>query len=131
MKAYLAIKFHEDCKNRELIEQVSESLRNAGFKTVVMIRDYEKWGTIKFTSQELMKLTFKLISESDVLVVEFSEKGVGLGIEAGYACARNKPIIIIAKNDSEVSNTLRGIAKKIIFYREPEELTKKLKNIKF
>ena len=76
MKAYLAIKFHENCKNRELIEQISESLQNAGFNSVVMIRDYEKWGKVKFTPEELMKLTFKLIDESELLIVEFSEKGV-------------------------------------------------------
>ncbi len=130
MNAYLAIKFHEDCKNRKLIEQISESLQNAGFNSIVMIRDYEKWGKVKFTPEELMKLTFKLIDESELLVVEFSEKGVGLGIEAGYAYAKNKPIIIVAKRDSDISTTLCGISKKVFFYDEPEELTDKFKALK-
>lgn len=129
MKAYLAIKFHEDCKNRKLIEQISESLQNAGFNSVVMIRDYEKWGKVKFKPEELMKLTFKLIDESELLVVEFSEKGVGLGIEAGYAYAKNKPIIVVAKKDFDISTTLRGISKKVFFYDEPEELTEKFKSL--
>ena len=130
MKAYLAIKFHGDCKNRETIEKISESLQNAGFNSVVMIRDYEKWGKVKFAPEELMKHTFKLIDESELLVVEFSEKGVGLGIEAGYACAKNKPVIVIAKRDSDISTTLRGISKNVFFYDEPEELTEKFKNLK-
>jgi len=130
MKAYLAIKFHENCKNRELIEQISESLQNAGFNSVVMIRDYEKWGKVKFTPEELMKLTFKLIDESELLIVEFSEKGVGLGIEAGYAYAKNKPIIVVAKKDSDISTTLRGISKEVFFYDKPEELTEKFNDLK-
>lgn len=129
MKAYLAIKFHEDCKNKELVEKISESLENTGFNTTVMVRDYEKWGKIKFTPQELMKLTFKLISESDLLIVEFSEKGVGLGIEAGYAHSKNIPIIVIAKKGSDISSTLRGISKDIFFYDKPEEIVAKLKAV--
>ena len=129
MKAYLAIKFHENCKNRKLVEQISEALQKANFNATVMIRDYEKWGKVKFTPEELMKLTFKLIRESEILVVEFSEKGVGLGIEAGYAYAMNKPIIVIAKRESDISTTLRGIAKDVFLYDNPEELTEKFKNL--
>jgi nucleoside 2-deoxyribosyltransferase len=71
-----------------------------------------------------MKLTFELINKSDFLIIEFSDKGVGLGIEAGYAYAKGIPIIVIAKKGSDISNTLKGIAKKIIFYEDPEELVK-------
>lgn len=129
MKVYLAIKFHEDCKNRELIEKISESLRKAGFNTTVMARDYEKWGEVKFNPKELMKLTFELINRSDILVIEFSEAGVGLGIEAGYAYAKDKPIIVVAKRGSEISTTLRGIAKEVLFYNKPKELTEKFKRL--
>jgi len=129
MKSYLAIKFHEDVKNKNLVEEISESLEKAGFETVVMIRDYEKWGTVKFSPEELMALTFKLICESECLIMEFSEKGVGLGIEAGYAYAKNIPIIVIAKIGSDISNTLRGIAKKVIFYDTPKDLVASLKEI--
>lgn len=130
MNVYLAIKFHEDCKNRELIEQISDSLQKAGFNVNVVVRDYEEWGEVKFNPQELMKLTFELINKSDILAVEFSEKGVGLGIEAGYAHAKDKPVIVIARKGSDISPNLRGIAKEILFYDQPEELTEKFKNLK-
>ncbi|MBS4535709.1 hypothetical protein GOQ29_08785 [Clostridium sp. D2Q-14] len=52
--------------------------------------------------------------------VRFS--GVGLGIEAGYASSREIPIITIAKEGSDISETLKGISKEIIFYKEPNEL---------
>ena len=129
MKAYLAIKFYDDCGNRDLIEKISCSLYSVGFNPIVLVRDYENWGKVKFSSDELMRLTLKAIDESDILVVEFSEKGVGLGIEAGYAYAKNKPIIIIAERGSDVSKTLKGIAKEVYFYDEPEELTEKFKRM--
>jgi nucleoside 2-deoxyribosyltransferase len=130
MKAYLAIKFHENYKNRDLIEQISNSLEIAGFKSTIMVRDYEKWGKIQFAPIELMELTFKLIDEINLLVVEFSEKGTGLGIEAGYAYANNKPIIVIAQYSSEISLTLIGIAKEIHFYENPKEISHIFMNLK-
>ena len=128
--AYLAIKFHENNQNKELIEKISKSLAEAGIQTTLMARDFEKWGKVHFLPEKLMELTFKLIEKSDMLIIEFSEKGVGLGIEAGYAFSKKIPIIVIAKEGSDISNTLEGISKEIIFYKDPKELTNKFKNRK-
>ena len=122
MKAYFAIKFHEDSKNKKLIETISEILKQKGIETIVMTRDYENWAKIKFTPKELMELTFKEIEKSDILIADITEKGVGIGIEAGYAFAKRKPVIVIAKEGSDIPNTLRGIAKKVVFYKKAEDL---------
>ena len=122
MKIFLAIKFHEDSSNRELIEQISASLVSSGNEVVVMARDYEKWGKVKLSPKELMVLTFKHIDESDMLVVEFSEKGVGLGVEAGYAYAKRVPIVVVARTGSDISNTIQGVAKEVVFYDDPREI---------
>lgn len=127
MKAYLIIKFKEDNSNRKLIEDISAVLEKIGIETIVMARDYEKWGEVKFAPSELMQKTFQIIDSSDLLIVEFSEKGVGIGIEAGYAYAKNKPIYVIAKEGSDISSTIKGIAKNIFFYKNPEELKNKLR----
>ncbi|MBU1205190.1 MAG: nucleoside 2-deoxyribosyltransferase [Nanoarchaeota archaeon] len=129
MRAYLAIKFHEDYRNKRLIEEILDALDKSGFETTTIVRDYEKWGKIRFKPKELMDLAFKLIRESDFLIIEFSEKGIGLGIEAGYAYSMNIPIIILAKKGSDISETMKGIAKELIFYEKPEELEQKLKEI--
>jgi nucleoside 2-deoxyribosyltransferase len=127
MKAYLAIKYHKNNSNRKLIEDICSSLKLENIEVRVMARDHENWGKITFTPKELMKLTFKEIDKSDVLLMEFSEKGVGLGIEAGYAYSKKKPIIVIAKKGSEISATLQGIAKKIVFYENIRDIGKRLK----
>lgn len=126
MKAYLIIKFKEDNSNRKLIEDISAVLGKMGMETTVMARDYEKWGEVKFTPEILMQKTFEIIDSSDVLIVEFSEKGVGIGIEAGYAYAKNKPIYVVAKEGSDISSTIKGVAKEVIFYNNPEEIFNKL-----
>lgn len=122
MKTYLAIKFKEDGSNKELIERLSKRLEQAGIETVVFFRDYENWGERKFEPKELMRLVHEATNVCDAVLIEFSEKGVGLGIEAGYARAKGKPIHVIAKTGSEISDTLRGIATSITFYDTPETL---------
>ena len=56
------------------------------------------------------------------MIMECSEKGVGLGIEAGYAYANNIPIIGIARTGSDISTTLQGISQDVIFYDRPADL---------
>lgn len=127
MKFYLAIKYHPNNQNKGFIETLCSILADLGFHSTVIARDVEKWGTKKLGPQELMEYSFHAIDKCDVVLVEFSEKGVGLGIEAGYAFARSKPIIVIAKKGSEISTTLRGIANEVIIYHDFDELTENLK----
>lgn len=87
-----------------------------------IIRDVEQWGASNYSAQELMRITFEEIVSSDMVVVDLTEKGVGVGIEAGYAYAKNKPIITIAKDGSEISETLKGISSKIITYAGLDEI---------
>jgi nucleoside 2-deoxyribosyltransferase len=60
-----------------------------------------------------------------------TEKGVGLGIEAGYAYAKGIPIITIVKSGSDISETLVGISKKIFLYNNIEDLAIFYKNLEF
>ena len=69
-----------------------------------------------------MKLTFEKIDSCDLVIIDLTEKGVGLGIEAGYAYAKETPIITIAKSGSDISETLVGISKKIFFYKNIEDI---------
>ena len=63
-----------------------------------------------------MTATFKEINCCNIVVLDISEKGVGLGIKAGYAYAKGITVLIIAKEGSEISTTMVGIAKQIIIY---------------
>ncbi|TCT17192.1 hypothetical protein EDC18_101490 [Natranaerovirga pectinivora] len=130
MKAYIAIKYHINLENKELIEEISNALEVNKIKSCCIIRDKEEWGRKTFSVEELMSISFKEIEISDFIVVDLSEKGVGLGIEAGYAYAKGIPIITIAKEGKDISNTLKGISKKIYTYEESSDLVNYFKRLK-
>jgi len=121
-RAYFGIKYHEDNRNRDEIDSLSAALRNDGIETICIVRDVEKWGDVQLSSQELMKITFDEIDKSDFVILEMTEKGVGLGIEAGYAIAKGKPVIVLTKEVQTLSNTMQGIANAVIQYSQPEEI---------
>jgi nucleoside 2-deoxyribosyltransferase len=121
-KAYFGIKYHEDNRNRDEIDSLTVALKNDGIEAICMVRDVEKWGDVQLSSQELMKIAFDEIDKSDFVILEMTEKGVGLGIEAGYAVAKGKPVIILTKEIQKLSNTMQGIANVVIQYSQPEEI---------
>lgn len=125
-KAYLGIKYYPDNRNREEIEALSAIIEKTGLNVSVVVRDIEAWGDVKLTPQELMRTSFALLKESSVCILECSIKGVGLGIEAGYAHARGIPVLILAKRGTEVSTTLKGLASAIIYYEGTSDLEAKL-----
>lgn len=131
MKAYISIKYREDSSNRDCIEKISSALERNGFETVCITRDIEKWGQVQLSLHELMQRAFAEIDSSNLLVVDLTEKGVGLGIEAGYAYAKQIPIVVIARRGSDISTTLQGIAMELFLYDEFEDLVHFFEDITF
>jgi 2'-deoxynucleoside 5'-phosphate N-hydrolase len=74
----------------------------------------------------LMRASFDAIDASELVVVDLTEKGVGIGIEAGYAYARGVPIVTVAEAGADISTTLRGISASVSFYRDAGELERAL-----
>ncbi len=122
MKAFLSVKYHEDQGNRPHIESIVHELGKLGCETICVVKDMEDWGAIHYSPEELMRKTFEAIEASDILIVDLTEKGVGAGIEAGYAYAKGKPVITIAKRGADISTTLSGISKRIAWYGKYEEI---------
>ena len=115
-QAYLAIKYHADNANHNRIEGISTALAAYGIRTLCIARDVEQWGAVHFDAHTLMQKSFDAIDACDLVVVDLTEKGVGIGIEAGYAHARGIPIVTIAQAGSDISETLRGISDAVYFY---------------
>ena len=122
MKAYLGIKYYEDYRNGNFIEQILNILEWSGYEASCIVKDCELGRLCCDNPTDLMKETFRRIDSSDLVVIEFSEKGVGLGIEAGYAFARGIPVITLAEEGTKVSETLEGISSRVIEYKSLEEL---------
>jgi nucleoside 2-deoxyribosyltransferase len=122
MKVYLGIKFHSDNSNREAIEQIAQALEACGCETICIQRDIEHWGAVRLTPQALMPKTFEVLRSCQLVVIDLTEKGVGLGIEAGYAYAHGIPVITIARVGADISPTLQGISRTSYLYRGSEDL---------
>jgi nucleoside 2-deoxyribosyltransferase len=117
-RAYLAVKFHADQANRAHIENLLQALERAGYEAVCVVRDLEHWGEIAFDPPDLMRRMFELLESSDLVVVDLAEKGVGVGIEAGYARARGQPVVAVAPAGLDISTTLQGIASAVYSYAD-------------
>lgn len=128
MKAYLGIKYHPDHRNKDQIDTLSSLIEECGYSVTCITRDIEAWGKVMFTPNELMKKTFQIIDESNVVIIDLSEKGVGLGIEAGYAYSKGITVIAIA-HKTKISTTLSGISKYDYVYKDKEDLASFLKSI--
>ena len=119
---YLAIKFHADHRNRDLVDRISAVFEKHGLATVCVARDFEQWGQVSFDAHDLMQRALEAIHRSAAVVVEFTEKGVGLGIEAGYAAALDIPVFVLLRPEAEVSNTLDGISTDVFRYADDDSL---------
>ncbi len=122
MNVFLSIKYHPDLSNRHKIERILAILESCGTHTFCIARDIEKWGRLHFDSQELMRITLREIRNMHLVVVDLEEKGVGVGIEGGYAVGRGIQVVTIAPHGSDVSLTLRGISSETIYYSDIDDL---------
>ena len=129
--SFFALKFHDGDADRAKVEAIEEALNKAGVEITLMARDVEKWGKADIPEgKALMRdYAFPAMLECDCNIIEFSEKGVGLGMNGGFCYAAGKPIYVIAKTGSDISTTMANIATEIIFYDKPEDLIEPFKKI--
>lgn len=124
MRVFLSIKYYNDMKNNELIENITNILMEKDIETFVFSRDIKD----DLTPKELMKRAFEEIDKSDILIIEATELSIGIGIEAGYAYTKNIPIYLVANKNAYVSNTIKGISEKQIYYENLDELKMLIKD---
>lgn len=131
LHSFFALKFHDGDEDREKVESIEKALNEAGIEITLMARDVEKWGNAEIPAgKTLMRdYAFPAMLQCDCNIIEFSEKGVGLGMNGGYCYASGKPIYVIAKTGSDISTTMANIAEEVIFYDKPEDLIEPFKKI--
>ena len=122
MKAFLAIKYYDDMRNKNLIETICKSFESQGIAIFAFARNVQNYGPCDMSGDEVMNLAFSEIKKSDIFIIDASELSIGIGIEAGVALSNNIPIYLIADKNAYVSNSIKGIAKKSYFYSSPKEL---------
>lgn len=83
----------------------------------------------KVTDKELMDQALARVGESDLLIVELSHNSIGIGIEAGYAKAKDIPILYLHRNGTEVKQVMNGIADLVISYETVDDVIEQITHI--
>jgi len=126
MKAYIAIPYQGRKEIREELDTITSILNQCGVSPFVFADQYS------FKEEEekqMMQQAMEDINESDWLIALASEKAIGIGIEAGFAKGKGKPVIYIRHMEAEHSTTLSGISDYQIIYVDLQDLGQKLKRI--
>lgn len=122
IKAFLAIKYYEDMRNKELIETIYSALKAQNIETFIFAKNVQNYGPCKMSGNEVMNLAFDTIKSSDIFIIDASELSIGIGVEAGVAYSSGIPIYLIANKNSYVSESIKGISKKVFLYNNTEEI---------
>ncbi|HOZ67911.1 MAG TPA: nucleoside 2-deoxyribosyltransferase [Chitinophagaceae bacterium] len=126
MKAYIAIPYQGRKEIREELDTITSILNQCGVSSFVFADQYSFKAE---EEKEMMQQAMEAISQSDWLIAFASEKAIGIGIEAGYAKGKGKPVIYIRHIEAEHSTTLSGISDYQIIYVDLQDLAQKLIDI--
>ena len=126
MKAYIAIPYQSRNEIREVLDTITSILHQCEISPFIFVDQYS------FKAEEekqMMQRAMEAINQSHWLIALASEKDIGIGIEAGYAKGKGKPVIYIRHIEAEHSTTLSGISDHQIIYVDLQDLAQKLKII--
>lgn len=123
MKAYISISFAKRYSLVEEVNSIIETLKKLNIESLIFIDSY------KFTpgqEKEMMERAMLSIDSCDLLIAETTDKGIGIGVEAGYAKAKGKPVIYIRSKNGEHSTTVSGISDFQVIYDDLGDLKRQL-----
>ena len=96
-KAFMSLKFHDGDEDKKKIEDLTNALLKADIENVVMARDVEKYGQANLPkgAKLMTDYAFPAMKKCDMLIVEFSAKGVGLGLAFLKHLERSRILIYV------------------------------------
>ncbi|HEU5164766.1 MAG TPA: nucleoside 2-deoxyribosyltransferase [Chitinophagaceae bacterium] len=123
MKAYISISYNKRQELNDELQSIIQALKELHIKQFVFVDNF------KFSSdqeKEMMQQAIVSIDDCDLLIAETSDKGIGIGVEAGYAKAKGKPVIYMRNRNAEHSTTVAGISDFQIIYDDIKNLREQL-----
>ncbi|MDM1466716.1 hypothetical protein HX045_08085 [Myroides odoratimimus] len=123
---YISCSFSMQNELREATDRMKQEINTMGYQPFVFIEHY----TFRLDQEkEMMIQAMKDIDESCCLFAETTDKGIGIGIEAGYAKAQGKPLVYLRQADASHSTTMSGVADYHILYHSIEDLGRQVKKV--
>lgn len=126
MKAYISVSFDKRSSLSQVITVINNCLERFKITPLVFVDKY------KFTPEQekyMMATALEEIDHCDFLIAETSVKGIGIGVEAGYAKAKNKPLIYLRHQQASHSTTVAGISDYQVIYAGITDLEEQLPGI--
>ena len=122
-KAYFAISY----SNRRFFDREVDGLQDLFKKNNIELLVFvDKYNFKENQEKEMMKVAFEEIDSSDFLIAELTTKSIGVGIEIGYAFAKEKPVFYLHKKDSAYSTTASGCSNSVLEYENEWDLVEKM-----
>lgn len=123
MKVYISVSFSKRKLVDKEITAIMDTLNEFKISSFVFVDNY-KFDLAE--EQQMMKQAMADIDNCDILIAETSHKGIGIGVEVGYAKAKNKTVIYLRQKDTEHSTTVSGISDFQIVYLNTTDLKNQL-----
>lgn len=123
MRAYISVSFSKRKSVDEEITAIMDILKKFKISSLVFVDDYKFFLSAE---EQMMDQAMYEIEKCDLLIAETSNKGIGIGIEAGYAKAKGKTVFYLRNRDAAHSTTVSGISDYRIVYSDTNDLRKQL-----
>jgi 2'-deoxynucleoside 5'-phosphate N-hydrolase len=123
MQVYISVSYNK----RKLLDKEIKTMVNllADFKIeTLLFAEAYKFGATE--EHQMMQQAFASIDSSDFLIAETSDKAIGIGVEAGYAKAKGKPVIYVRQKQASHSTTVAGASDFRIIYTDTDDLKNRL-----
>jgi nucleoside 2-deoxyribosyltransferase len=123
MRAYISVSYNKIHSLRNVLNCISTVAETHHIQPFIFCDHY----TFTAAEEQLMMQQAMLdIDQCDILIAEVSDKAIGIGVEAGYAKGKNKPVIYLRQKDCEHSTTISGISNYSIIYENINDLEQQL-----
>lgn len=126
LRAYLAISLNHRPDLASIIETLRSELKKYSIDLFIFVDHYH------FSACEekvMIQTAFSEIDRSDILIAEVSTKAIGVGLEVGYAVAKNKSVWYLRNSSAPHSTTVSGAAHEHILYRDEQDLIEQLTDL--
>jgi len=111
------------------LEQLASILSDMGHDTFIFDRDIKNWRNIEIPREESSKMVFSAMTDCDGVIayVDHSELSEGMAMEAGYAKALGKKLIMVVKEGAS-SPRVRSICDLYIEFEDTSDLKEELED---
>lgn len=123
MIAYISLSYSKRKLLNKEIDSITVVLRRSGIKPFVFVDQYR---FDPADEEQMMQQAMADIDNCGLFIAEVSQKAIGIGVETGYAKAKNKPIIYLRNIHAEHSTTVSGMSDFRIVYTNCTDLENQL-----